>query len=153
MAVYSQKIHIIGTSDNAPYNIDLVTTLAETTSPLHLNYANGSTTVYTSLIIRSKIDSSLRTPLNVNYGNDYCVPKRNVIPYKTIYYTSSGTFTVPQGITRIRITLVGGGGGGLPGSSYIISSENYGGGEGERPSSYTKYAAYSGGSSSCLGLA
>jgi len=49
-----------------------------------------------------------------------------IIPRNTAVFTSSGTWTVPQGVTKILVSGCGGGAGG-GGSSYSSSSSYYGG--------------------------
>jgi hypothetical protein len=51
-----------------------------------------------------------------------------IIPRNTVVFTSSGTWTVPQGVTKILVSGCGGGAGG--GGSYYSSSTNYWGGVG-----------------------
>jgi len=64
-------------------------------------------------------------------GNNYFVFETSnsyIIPRNTVVFTSSGSWTVPQGVTQILVSGCGGGGGG--GASSYISSTNYYGGTG-----------------------
>jgi len=61
-------------------------------------------------------------------------------------FTSSGTFTVPAGVTKVRVYVTGGGGGG----SYVAGCANYSGGTGGT-SSFGPYASATGGGGGSAG--
>ena len=66
-------------------------------------------------------------------------------------FTSSGTFTVPSGITKMKVTVVGGGGGGVgqvftPGSCCSPGSWGWSGGSSGTSSSFGPHVSATGGS-------
>lgn len=46
-------------------------------------------------------------------GTQYAIGARGVPPYDHALYATSGTFTVPANVTKLRVTCVGGGAGGM----------------------------------------
>ena len=53
-----------------------------------------------------------------------CAPSSNVVvPHGSQVFTSSGTFTVPSGVTQVVVTAVGGGGGGGGGKRFANGSQ------------------------------
>jgi len=80
---------------------------------------DGSTTNEIQTISLSGSD------LSISGGNTVTLPSSGGSSGFQVF-TSSGTFTVPEGVTQIIVEVVGGGGGGGAGSGY----ENYAGGGG-----------------------
>lgn len=64
--------------------------------------------------------AAICTPTDANATNGrilkndttFAIKKLGEIPYSYTVYSSSGTFTVPAGVKQVRVTVVGGGGGG-----------------------------------------
>lgn len=75
--------------------------------PLWVDNAN----VYAPLVSTS---SPLATSARVTdaAGNTWAIGTYGTPDYGRALYTSSGSFTVPEGVTKVRVTLVAGGGGG-----------------------------------------
>lgn len=51
--------------------------------------------------------------VKLSTGETYAIGQSGVPPYAYATYTTSGSFTVPSGVGRIKITCVGGGAGGM----------------------------------------
>ena len=121
MAEYSKKLHI--RKAGVITDIKLYSTIGEVGSN-YITLKDGSNVIYGKL--GSTGDANVSNLRVRKSSTIYGVLKMASIPYTEISYTSVGTytFTVPQGITRIRVAVIGGAGGGMTnyGDSYYVTS-------------------------------
>ncbi|SEP36868.1 glycine-rich domain-containing protein [Propionispora vibrioides] len=107
MATYTKKLHI--RKNNIITDICLYTTTSEVGSDYVILNINGNI-VYAKLGSTTDANAS---PLRIRKSSSvYAVLTQATPPYGSISYTVAGTytFTTSGGVTKIKITLVGGGG-------------------------------------------
>ncbi len=142
VALYSKQLHI--RKAGVVSDINLYTTLNETGNSA-LAIKDGETTVYAKL---GATTDALTSPLRVRKNGETRAVLTQAKPtYTEVAYTTPGTytFTVPIGVTRIRVALCGGGGsilapGGASSFGSLITAE---GGKGNNllatPNGYPGY--------------
>lgn len=124
MAILAKKIHITN-SAGEEQTVNLYGTVAEL----------GSATGYTTQLVDGQecyavligVDESGATAgrVQLSTGDVYAWGAQTSTPayaYKLITTAGSGTFTVPAGATKLRVTCVGGGAGGCSGFKYPSST-------------------------------
>lgn len=119
MAVLSKKLYIknsAGTQQTA----NLYSTTSESGSP-YMNATVDGTAAYAPLVSTSDARATSGRVLTSG-GTTYAIGNASVpaYAYKTFTTAGSGTFTVPSGVTKLRVTCVGGGAGGA--SGFIMPS-------------------------------
>ena len=112
MALLSKKLYIQNSS-GTQYIVRIYGTQSEAGS-LYI-YCNADTTA--GFVRIASTSDSYATPGRVTKnGTTYAICKTVAAPaYNYSYYTSSGSFTVPANVYKLRITCVGGGAGGVTG--------------------------------------
>lgn len=111
MATFAKKIHIknsAGTEQTA----NIYSTTGESGSPYMHASVDGSTG-YVALVSTSASNATSGRVLHTN-GTTYAIGNAAIpaYSYKVITTAGSGTFTVPTGVSKLRVTCVGGGAGG-----------------------------------------
>lgn len=112
MALLSKKLYMQN-SAGTQHTACIYGTAGEAGS-LYIFCVAGTTSGY--IRIASTSDSYATHGRVTKNGNTYAVCKSVAAPaYKSSYYTSSGSFTVPANTYKLRVTCVGGGAGGVTG--------------------------------------
>lgn len=116
MAQFSKSIKIL--KDGTTYTVPVFSTSAEAGSSFTGAIIIDSTQGYYPLCSTSDSKATPGRCLHSN-GTTYALAKSGApaYTYKLITTAGSGTFTVPSGVTKLRVTCVGGGAGGIAGSS------------------------------------
>ena len=114
----------------AHYFISFTNANTSTTPTLNLNSLGAKTIVKegTAALVAGDIPAGHKAVLM--YDGTYLVlmnPKATRTPSIQVL-TSSGTWTKPAGVTKIKVTVVGGGGGGAGGNGTVFPSGGSGGG-------------------------
>lgn len=108
MALLTRKLYI--RKNGVVTAINLYSTTAEINGSNYLTLRVDGALAYAKLDTVGAVNT---TPLRVRKnGVVYQVSSSAVVPYATVQFTASGTFTVPLGVTRLKVTAIGGGGGG-----------------------------------------
>jgi hypothetical protein len=110
MATFAKKIHTRG-SDSVEYTTNVYSTPSEAGSQYMQIELDGQTG-YVPLV---GVSDPLATAGRVTFSNGqtWALGKRGPIPYQYQIITASGSWTVPSDVTKIRVTCVGGGAGGV----------------------------------------
>ena len=112
MAIFSKKLKLKNTAGTTQ-NANIYSTASEAGS----NYMRAVVDGQTAYIALGSISDANRTSGRVKKtnGGTYAILKTSVPPYGYSYLTTNGSFTVPSGVTKLRVTCVGGGAGGCSG--------------------------------------
>ena len=112
MAQFSKSIKIL--KDGTTYTVPVYSTSSEAGSSYTGAIIIDSTQGYYPLCGTSDSRATPGRCLHSN-GNTYALAKSGApaYAYKTFTTAGSGTFTVPSGVTKLRVTCVGGGAGGV----------------------------------------
>lgn len=115
MATYTNKLEMINTSGSTE-TASIYSTTGESGSPYLTTYVKttgGWSAGYIALVSIS--DSRATSGRIVKSGITYAIANAGTPPYAytTMTTAGSGTFTVPSGVTKLRVTCVGGGAGGV----------------------------------------
>lgn len=127
MSKLSKKLKIFKNSTNKTYTVNLYSTKAEAlNSPFKIILSDGTTAYVPSR--PAKTDTPLAfTYKNKTYYVTNTVSGDVVLSFdNSKMYTTSGTFTVPNGVTTIYVTASAGGGG-SGGSAYFAGMTQTGG--------------------------
>ena len=112
MAVLSSKFYMknsAGTQQTA--------TIYGTTGEAGTNYLQLMVNDVPAYVTLVETSNALATSGRVlKDSTTYAVATNSIPAYGYGYYTTSGTFTVPTGVVRLRVTCVGGGAGGATAS-------------------------------------
>ena len=104
------------TGSSTVANTGVLTNIAGT--GISVSSATGNSTItntgVTSITAGTNISVSASTG-GITITNTMATPTNYYVGQKSQLFTSSGTFTVPSGVTAVKVTLVGGGGGGAAG--------------------------------------
>jgi hypothetical protein len=111
MAVFTKKLYMknsAGTQQIA----NIYSTATETGSSVYMYASVDGTTGYIPLYSTSHANATMGRVLKA--GTTYAIGSSSVPAYSNKYISTagSGTFTVPSGVTKLRVTCVGGGAGG-----------------------------------------
>jgi hypothetical protein len=108
-----------------PYTYTLIGSPAVAFDTQSGNPAAGTLLIYQTAMVNlitphpaTTITATVSLPGSDDFVQSIAVPARDA-PSGTVEFTrsdTSGTWTIPPGVTSLRITVVGGGGGGAPGS-------------------------------------
>lgn len=121
MAEYAKKLHV--KKGSTVTDIKLYSTTGEVGSN-YVTLKDGSNLMYAKLGATS---DALASPLNVKKGSTtYKVLTNAVPPYAKVTYTTPGTFTftVPVGVTKLRVEVAGGGGPGGENNDVVLKGGN-----------------------------
>lgn len=78
--------------------------------PAYMHLTVDGTTAYIPIVATNDSKATIGRVTESN-GVTYAIASRASVPYNSAYYTSTGSFTVPSGVYRVRVTCVGGGAG------------------------------------------
>jgi hypothetical protein len=111
MATLSAKLYMKNTSGTTQSAV-IYSTTAESGTPYLAVNVNGTTQGYVHL---GSTSNSLATSgrVKATNGTTYAICSSSTPAYSYKYITSSGSFTVPSYVTKLRVTCVGGGAGGF----------------------------------------
>lgn len=131
MAKFAKKLYMrnsAGTQQAA----NIYSTTGEAGNNYMYANADGSTG-YIPLVSTS--DTRATVGRATKGGTTYAIAENGTPAYGSGYYTTSGTFTVPSGVTKLRVTCVGGGAGAFADryaegtnqnkKGYIVPAGNY----------------------------
>ena len=121
MSKLSKKLKIFKNSTNKTYTVNLYSTKAEAlNSPFKIILSDGTTAYVPSR--PAKTDTPLAfTYKNKTYYVTNTVSGDVVLSFdNSKMYTTSGTFTVPNGVTTIYVTASAGGGGAGGGPNFFV---------------------------------
>lgn len=110
MATFAKKIHTRG-SDGVEYTTNVYSTPSEAGSQYMQIELDGQTGYVPLVDISDPLATAGRVTLS--NGQTWALGKRGPIPYQYQIITASGSWTVPSDVTKIRVTCVGGGAGGV----------------------------------------
>lgn len=108
MATLAKKIYIKNSAGTQQTAL-IYSTTGESGTP-YIYASDGSTTGYVPLCSTS--DARATSGRVIKSGTTYAIANIATPAYGSSLYTSTGTFTVPAGVYKVRVTLVGGGAGG-----------------------------------------
>lgn len=108
MATLAKKIYIKNSAGTQQTAL-IYSTTGESGTP-YIYASDGSTTGYVPLCSTS--DARATSGRVIKSGTTYAIANIATPVYGSTLYTSTGTFTVPAGVYKVRVTLVGGGAGG-----------------------------------------
>lgn len=111
MAVFTKKLYMIN-SAGTQQTANIYSTATETGSSVYMYASVDGTTGYIPLYSTSHANATMGRVLKA--GTTYAIGSSGVPAYNYTYINAagSGTFTVPSGVTKLRVTCVGGGAGG-----------------------------------------
>jgi len=133
LSQFANKLNSSGQTDNTGLQNNSVTVLAGTGMSGGGSVALGSSITLTNAGVTSVNGSTGAVTVSSSYiGLQYQL------------FTASGTFTVPSGITAVKVTFIGSGGGGGGGGSYASTSPG-GSGTSGGTSSFGSYISATGG--------
>lgn len=130
MATFAKKLHMIN-SAGTEQTAEIYSTADEAGSP-YLNATVDGTAGYIALVDTS--DSSATSGrVTTSSGTLYAIGKASTpsYSYTTLTTAGSGTWTVPSGVTKLRVSVVGGGAGGS--SGFVIDNGSYASGSCSSP--------------------
>jgi hypothetical protein len=129
LALFANKLNTSGQTDNTGLQNSSIT--VNTTSPI----TGGATTALGSSLTIAHANSGVTAAtytaatITVNAQGHITSASNGAaaVGIRSQVFTSSGTFTIPTGITSLKVTVIGGGGGGGGGTSDGAGSGGIGG--------------------------